>query len=399
MEQMDYLKRSWAVVDLDQLDENVRLIRSMLPADTKIAGVVKADGYGHGDIAIAREMQENGAEWFAVSNADEAVGLRDHGIQRPILILGVSPVEMVETLAKKQITQVAFSLEYAKALNQEAQSKGVTLEVHLKFDTGMGRLGFYAPEGEEDALIQEVLQVAALPNLKITGAFTHFCCSDDRSGSARAYVHMQFDRFQTLSRLVQEAGVPLPLRHCCASGGVLLYPEMALDMARPGIILYGLYSDPDISNVLPLKPILSLYSTVAMVKEVQPGRYIGYGRTFQADHPMKIATVPIGYADGYPRSLSNRGRMIVNGQYAPIVGRVCMDQLMLDVTHIPGVKRGDRVTVIGQDGSCEIKMDDLAASVGTISNELICLIGKRIPRVYVKGGREVGVMDSIRQRP
>lgn len=393
---MEYLRRTWVEVELDRIAHNFNLMRDRLSPGCRTMAVVKADAYGHGDGFVSRVLQERGADWFGVSNINEAVSLRSQGITRPILILGHTPPERVRTLTEAQVTQTVFSLEYARELSTAATKAGITLDCHLKVDTGMSRIGFYAQRGHEKTAAAEIAEVCALSGLSCPGIFTHFSCADELSADARAYTQNQFATFNETVRLLNERGISFSLRHCCNSAAALLYPEMHLDMARLGVVLYGLSPSHECEGLAQLSPAMSLYTTVTMVKSVERDVAISYGRRYSAERDgQTIASVAVGYADGYRRSFTNRGRVIVGGEYAPIVGSVCMDQMMVDVSGIPNVKSGDTVTLVGESGGKTITLDDFAHLNGTINYEEACLIGRRVPRVYIKSGREIAAVDYV----
>lgn len=391
----NYLKRTWAEIDLDCISHNVKSIRSLLAPDCKLLGVVKADAYGHGDKTVALQMQQDGVDWFGISNVEEGVGLREAGITGPILIFGATPVEWVETLAKYRITQALFSPEYAVQLSQAAVEARVQVDVHVKVDTGMTRIGFPCTGGIDKAA-EQIAAACCLPHLHPTGIFTHFAVSDELSDGSVEYTERQFSQFMAVVEALEQRGITFPLRHCCNSAGVISYPQMHLDMVRPGIICYGLKPSNELRRDLDLRQAMSLKSIISMVKEIPEGTTVSYGRKFTSARPSRIATVPIGYADGYNRMLGGRAYALVRGKKAPVVGRVCMDQIMLDVTDIPGVQDGDVVTLLGRDGQGnEIDINEVGALCGTIGYEVVCLIGKRVPRVYLKDGKQVGVVDYI----
>lgn len=391
---MEFLKRSWAEIDLDALRQNIENIRQTLLPSTKILGVVKADAYGHGAQHVAEELLAMGIDWLGVSNINEGIALRKGGIQKAhILNFGITPPELVEELAEFSITQTVFSGEYTQALQEWAAQKQVVVDIHVKVDTGMGRIGF---DGFDcDSAAKEILALESCPNLRQTGIFTHFACADENQPQAAAYTQQQYQRFLAVCTALEQQGVALGLRHCCNSGGVLNHPEMQLDMVRPGVILYGMNPDSSTVGKLALRPVMSLKSSVSMVKEVPASRKISYGCTYETNRPTKIATVPIGYADGYSRLLSNKSRVLIDGQYAPVIGRVCMDQMMVDVSHIPGVSRQSQVILAGSQGGNAVTLDDLAALMGTINYEICCIVSKRMPRVYQKGGKTVDIIDHI----
>ncbi len=384
---MSFLKRTWAEINLDNLAFNINEIKKILPKDTEMMAIVKANAYGHGDELIANELQSLGIKLFGVSNLDEAISLRNSKIKGEILLLGVTPKENAKELSEYNITQTVFSLDYAKKLNEEAIKEGIKINCHLKIDTGMGRIGF------NFNAIDEIMKVYNFEALNFTGAFTHLSSADDLTQEGKDYTLNQALKFDKTLKLLEDKGITFKTKHIQNSAGILNYPDFKYDMVRAGIILYGLSVDS--FNEISLRPVMSLYSNVSMVKYVHKGDAISYSRKFIADKDMKVATVPIGYADGYLRAFSNRGRMIINGHYAKILGSVCMDQLILDVTDIPNVNEGDIVTVVGKDNNCEVTFEELAKIADTIHYELACLVGKRVPRVYRKNGEISDVIDYI----
>lgn len=395
---IDYLKRSWAVVNLDNVAHNIAVIKQALTPGCMLMGVVKADAYGHGDKYIADQLVKRGVNWFGVSNIAEALSLRSQGIYHPILLFGFTPVEHAAALNEYNLTQSIYSLEYAKELQTAAEAAGVDVSVHIKVDTGMSRLGFVLDNGFAASAAEEIEEVCGLRNLNAGGIFTHFAVADELEEESAAYTRRQYALFCKVIGMLQERGVGFPIQHCCNSGGFINYPEMHMDMVRPGIVVYGLSPSEDCAGKLDLRPAMEFYSCICQVKEISQGTTVSYGRCYTAHRNMRVATVPVGYADGFERELSNKARVLVRGQYANVIGRVCMDQLMLDVTHIPGAAQGDLVTIVGADGENALTFDEMARLSGTISYEKICLIGKRIPRIYRQNGKDVGVVDFIRQR-
>lgn len=392
---MDFIKRTWAEIDLDALDYNIKHIKASVPEGHRIMGIVKADAYGHGDGFVARRLAESGFAWFGVSNIEEAISLRNEGIKQPILVLGYTPVECAGLMAKHNVTQAIVSLEYAKLLQEKAVEAGVTVDVHVKLDTGMTRVGFQCDEEDFDESVDGIVEVSKLPNIHITGIFTHFAVADTYSGDSPEYTEMQFGRYKKMVNACKEKGVELGLCHCANSAATISYPEKHLDMVRSGVITYGMLPSGECEGRIDIKPVMTLKTSIALVKHVKAGTQISYGRTYTADKDRMIATVPIGYADGYNRLLSNKARMLVNGQYAPVVGRVCMDQLMLDVTEIPNVKMGDEVVVFGRQGDNVIPIEELADIIGTINYEMTCVVTKRVPRIYKQGGKTVGIVNHV----
>ncbi len=378
---MERIKRTWAEISLDALRHNVEEYQRIADG-TPLMGIIKADGYGHGDVMTAGALHEAGVRFFGVSGLAEAICLRNGGVGGDILILGYTPPEQAELLSRYDITQTVYEQAYGERLSRAAQAAGVEVKCHVKIDTGMNRIGF-VPQ------VQAVLPVYRLPRLRFTGIFTHFCCADEDTPKGVQFTKTQFARFASvIDGLVQE-GIDVGVRHCCNTAAALRFPEMRMDLVRVGIGLYGLSPEQDAENNPFLQPAMTMKSVVSMLKTVQPGEYIGYGATYQVQTPMRVATVPVGYADGYPRLLSNKGRMRVGGAFAPVVGRVCMDQLMLDVTGLP-VKEGDEVVVFGAGGP---SADELARETGTINYEIVCGVSRRVPREYRQGGRIVCYKD------
>lgn len=389
----DFLKRTWAEINLNAIRHNYEVIRASVRAETKICWVVKADGYGHGATFVARELERMGADWFAVSNLEEAIQLRRSGITRPILILGYTPPSMAEKLCELHISQTVFSLPYAMELSQECARLGVALPIHVKVDTGMSRLGFVY-QGQEHDAIDAIEQVCQMKGLVPEGIFTHFAVSDE-GDDGQAFTMAQFHHFLHAVAQLEKRGISFPIRHCANSGATLDYPDTHLDMVRPGIIAYGLLPSQNIRHPLPLVPAMELKTIISMLKTVDANTPVSYGSCFVTKRPTSLATVPIGYADGYPRVLHGRADMLVCGKRARIVGRVCMDQLMLDVTDIPNAKAGMTVTIFGRDGDLMIPVDELAAHNQTIPYEMVCLVGKRVPRIYLRDGKAVGQLNYI----
>lgn len=391
----EILRRTWAEIDLDAAGANFRAVKQAA-GEAMVCAVVKADAYGHGAVRLAREYEALGADWFAVSNIEEALQLRQADIERPILVLGFTPAEEAAALAEHRIAQCVYSSDYAAALSQAAVRAGVTVDIHVKIDTGMSRLGFSFQDADRDAAAVEAVAAAcALPGLRAQGIFTHFAVSDG-GDQGRAFTLLQFQCFQTMIARLEQRGVTFEVRHCANSAAIFDYPETRLDMVRAGVVLYGLAPSAEVKAAPALAPVLSLRSVVSHVKEVPAGTTISYGRTYTAAGPRKIATVPIGYADGYLRVLGG-ACVLLHGQRCPIVGRICMDQLMADVTALDRVAVGDTVTLIGQDGGESVTADELAALEGTINYEVVCGISKRVPRAYLRGGQVVSIYNQLLQ--
>lgn len=392
---MNMVKRTWAEISLNAIEHNYNVIRNKVADDTKVCCVIKADGYGHGAVELSQIYEKLGADFFAVSNIDEGIEIRKSGSKLPIVILGYTPVSEAENLAEYDISQAVFSLEYAKELSEKCVEEDCICKMHIKVDSGMSRIGFMCQEFPRDEYsIEEICEACCLPNLEVEGLFTHFCVSDE-DAEGREFTNKQYENFIHVRDSLKKRGVDISVVHCSNSGAIEDYPETCCDMVRAGIILYGLAPSSKLADRLDLVPAMTLNTVVAFVKEVQKGATISYGRTFTADRKMKIATVPIGYADGFIRQNAKDGYMMVNGKKAKIVGRICMDQTMLDVTDIEDVKTGDEVVVFGTGENGEPTADSLAENTGTINYETVCLVGKRVPRIYIKDGKIENVMYKL----
>ena len=392
---MNMVKRTWAEISLNAIEHNYNVIRNKVADDTKVCCVIKADGYGHGAVELSQIYEKLGADFFAVSNIDEGIEIRKSGSKLPIVILGYTPVSEAENLAEYDISQAVFSLEYAKELSEKCVEEDCICKMHIKVDSGMSRIGFMCQEFPRyEYSIEEICEACCLPNLEVEGLFTHFCVSDE-DAEGREFTNKQYENFIHVRDSLKKRGVDISVVHCSNSGAIEDYPETCCDMVRAGIILYGLAPSSKLADRLDLVPAMTLKTVVAFVKEVQKGATISYGRTFTADRKMKIATVPIGYADGFIRQNAKDGYMMVNGKKAKIVGRICMDQTMLDVTDIEDVKTGDEVVVFGTGENGEPTADSLAENTGTINYETVCLVGKRVPRIYIKDGKIENVMYKL----
>lgn len=383
----NYLKRAWAEIDLNDLEKNLNELLRVCGTSQPVA-VVKANAYGHDDRSIAPFLERKGISFFAVSNIKEAITLRECGVKGEILILGYTPPDEAEELAKYDIIQAAVSLDHALRLDDEAKKAGVRVKLHMAVDTGMGRIG----ESGEKA-VEALVKVSSLENIILDGAFTHFAVADTLSEDEINYTSAQRESFFKVISSFESKGKTLRHKHCLNSAGGIFHYDSRSTLVRNGIVLYGL--KPDISLELPfrLHPVMSLKAVVSLVKEVPAGTYFSYGRTYRSEGTRKIATIPIGYADGYPRSLSGKGEVLIRGKRAPITGRICMDQLMCDVTDIEGVCVEDTATLIGTDGNETITADDIAVLSGTIGYEIVCGISKRVPRVIIENGETVSVRE------
>lgn len=377
---MKYLHRTWVEINLDALVHNFKLIRSM--TDAKIFSVIKANAYGHSVNIVAPALDAAGTDYFAVSNLDEAKELRALGINKPILILGYTPTTHAKELSELDLIQTVFSYDFAQKLNQNAAESGVKVKTHIKLDTGMGRIGFDFRNDGFNELV-EARRLIYLKNLKFEGVFTHFPVADGISEADKQYTKAEFERFVTAVKYLEENGFDFKIKHCCNSAAFLSFNDMHLDAVRPGIILYGLTPSTSLEISKEFKPVMSFKSVVSQVKTVSAGETVSYGKTYTFEKNTRVATVTAGYADGVLRLLSNKGRVLINGKYAKIVGRICMDQFCVDVTDIENVKEGDTVTLFGEG----LPVEEFAGYADTINYEVVCSLSKRVPRIYIKNGQ------------
>lgn len=374
---MDFLHRTWAEIDINALVHNFNTIKEKANA-SQIMAVVKANAYGHSVCDVAPCLQKMGADYFAVSNIDEALQLRDCGITKPILILGYTPVGMAKQLAENNISQCVYSEDYAQKLSEFALKENVTINVHIKLDTGMSRLGFDCRDASLCEL-EKAISAAKLKGFYLEGVFTHFAVADRNSLTEDGFTDAQYDRFLNAVDKFKAEGLTPKLCHCCNSAALMLDNDKHLDICRPGIILYGLSPSGKLELSKNLIPVMTLKSVVSMVKEINVGDTVSYGRTFTANKKMKIATVAAGYADGYPRALSSNAYLLINGQKANIIGRVCMDQICVDITDIDNVEIDDEVILFGKD----LPVEYLAEICNTINYEIVCGISHRVPRIII----------------
>ncbi len=384
------MNRAWAEINLDNIAHNVREIAKRIGKMTEMMAVVKADAYGHGVMETVPTLLDSGASRLAVSMLDEAIQLRKIGIKVPILVLSYTDPVRAEEIIQNNITQTVFSHDLARALSKAAVKLGKQARIHVKIDTGMTRVGFKPGY----SAVKDVVAINHLPGMIIEGLFSHFASADELE---RDYTMLQYERFENIVSELNRIGILIPVKHIANSATIIQYPNLDMDMVRPGIILYGLYPSEEVDkSIIILKPAMELKANIILVKEVEAGVPISYGRTFITKRKTRIATLPIGYADGYSRLLSNRGRVLIHGEYAPIVGRVCMDQCMVDVTDISReVKTGDVAVLIGAQGENCITADEIAKLTDTIHYEVVSLIGKRIPRFYLKEGEVVNVVNYL----
>jgi alanine racemase len=393
----DLLTRSWAEVNLDQIAANTRLLRSKVHRSCEVMGVVKADAYGHGVYPVVPVLLANGISRLAVSMLDEAIELRQSGVTVPILVLSYTDPRRSREILANRITQTVFSADLAKALSEAAVALDCEARIHIKVDTGMGRVGYLA--GYQ--AVKEISWIRSLPRIVVEGLYTHFASADEADDS---FTRQQFEQFMGISTELDRIGLPIPLKHVCNSAATMRFPAMHLDMVRPGLILFGMVP-PGCPDTWPeLKPAMTLKTSVILSKLLPAGRTISYGRTFTTEQDSVIATIPIGYADGYSRRLSGRASVLIHKRRVPVVGRICMDTCMVDVSAIDDspVTAGDEVILFGPVGGATgtdlITVDDLAGWLDTINYEVTCLIGRRVPRAYLRDGSVCRVQNYLLPR-
>ena len=387
-------KRTWMEIDLDMIEHNYNTIKNHIPTTTDICCTIKADAYGHGAVRIGRLLEELGGFFFAVSNVEEAIQLRKAGISKPIMVLGYTPVEVAELLSQYNISQCVHSYDYGKALAEDAKAKNVKVAIHIKLDTGMGRIGFPFRGVDEEARVAEIVELCNESCFITEGIFTHFPISDDQK-LGEAFTRGQYDKFCSAINALEAKGLSFKFKHCANSAGLIDYPEYSLDMVRAGVLFFGILPSTEMKTLdFDLKHTFSLKTVVSHLKTVQKGESISYSRLYIADKTMKVATLPIGYADGFRRSNGKKEfKIYVNGKPCDILGRVCMDQTMIDVSHINDIAIGDEITVFGKD--CPVSVYDYAKLHDTIPHEVMCNIGMRVPRIYFKGGKFESMSDYL----
>lgn len=387
---MNRYRRVHAEIDLDAILHNMDAMHKHISEDTKIMAVIKADGYGHGAVEIAEAIASLPYLFgYAVATVEEGLILRNHGMTKPILILGYAFPEQYEDMIRAGIRPTVFTREMAEELSLAATKLDMECPIHFAVDTGMSRIGYQVTE---DAA-EEMAQIAALPHIIVEGIFTHFARADEADKTA---AKRQMAQFAEILTMLKARGITIPVKHCSNSAAIVEMPEANMDLVRAGITLYGLWPSAEVDRSrIDIRPALSLVTHVAYVKDLPAGREISYGGTYTTDQPRRIATIPVGYADGYARGLSNKGDVLIHGKRAPIRGRVCMDQFMVDVTEIPDVKCGDKVVLIGTDGAERITMEEVGERSGRFNYEFVCDLGKRIPRVYLHKGRVIGTKDHF----
>ncbi|MDN4594610.1 alanine racemase [Polycladomyces subterraneus] len=385
-----YFRDTIAEIDLDAITHNVQQFRNRFPSSVKLMAVVKADAYGHGAVPVAKTALEAGATHLAVAFLDEALELRNAGIEAPILVLGYTPPAAVAEAVRRDVTLTVYTEEVVDEVASQAARLGHKVPVHVKVDTGMGRLGLF-----EDEVLPFLHRIGRYDSIEVEGLFTHFATADEMDKSYTKWQHEQLERI--IVRL-QSEGIKIPLVHCANSATAIDLPAYAHQLVRLGISMYGYYPSAEVNReAVDLRPALTLKTKIVHLKRPPAGMGVSYGKTFVSDGTRWIATIPVGYADGFNRLLSNRGEALVNGRRVPIVGRICMDQTMLDVTEAMPVKVGDEVVLYGMQGKERITVDEVAEALGTISYEVTCMIGYRVPRVYKKGGRIIGVVNRLGQ--
>ncbi len=378
----------YAEINLDNFRHNFREAKR-LAMGKKTFGVIKADAYGHGAVELARVLEEEKVDYFAVAVITEALELRRNGFKEPILILGYTPPEFTKEIVENDITQTVFSYEQAKAISREAVDKNKIAKIHIKLDTGMGRIGFLPVKESVD----EIAKIAGLNNLHLEGIFSHFSAADEEN---KDFANLQMKRYVEIIDKLSKLGIKFEVKHLANSAGIIDLPDAYFDGVRPGIMLYGYYPSQEVKvDRLTLKPVMSLKAKIVHIKEVPEDTPISYGRKFYTKRTSRIATLPFGYDDGFTRLFFGKANVIVNGKIAPIVGRICMDQCMADITECGDVNIGDEVIVMGESQGLSITADDLAESIGTISYEILCMVSRRVPRVFVEDGKIIKVKNYI----
>ncbi|MDF2472382.1 MAG: alanine racemase [Anaerocolumna sp.] len=373
--------RVTANIDLDAISSNILNIKKLTGNSTKLMAIIKADAYGHGALPIAKTLDSLGVDAFGIAILEEGIELREAGIHKPVLILGYTPKEQYNQLVKNDISQTIFQLDSAIELSKAALQQNKKAGIHIKIDTGMNRIGFFDTKDS----MEDIKKIASLEGIRIEGIFSHFSAADETDKTS---AKMQLDRFLKFVNQLELEGITIPIKHISNSAGIIDLPEAKLDMVRSGIATYGLYPSEFVSQeMLKLSPALEIKTHVSYVKEIEPNCGVSYGSTYITSKITKIATIPVGYGDGYPRLLSSKGRVLIHGKSAPIIGRICMDQFMVDVTEIEGVKQGDTVTLIGRDKNEFIPIEEVGALSYSFNYEVACNVGKRVPRVYYRNGK------------
>ncbi|HAE92764.1 alanine racemase [Tissierella praeacuta] len=384
---LEEIRPVWAEINLDNLAHNIREVRKHTDKDALVTAVVKANGYGHGSVEISRTFLDNGADRLAVALLTEAIELRKGNITEPILILGYTPPTQYEKLLEYNIIQTIYNYEDAKILSNKAVELGKKATIHIKIDSGMGRIGFLPIEDS----IKDIINISKLPNIYVEGIFTHLAKADEID---KSHAMEQFEKYMKVVNNLEKHGLSIPLKHVSNSAGIIDIPKFNLNMVRAGIMIYGFYPSEEVEKNMKLKPAMALKAKISHLKVVPKGTGISYGQIFVTEKESKIATIPIGYADGFTRMLTGKAEVAVRGKRAKIVGKICMDQCMIDVTNIDDVKLGDEVVIFGYGLDCP-SADELASKLGTINYEIVCMVGRRVPRVYMSGEKIVKIKDYL----
>ncbi|MBU5592573.1 alanine racemase [Clostridium sp. MSJ-4] len=378
----------WVEINLDNLSYNLRQVRK-ITKDKEIIAVIKADAYGHGALGLVHTLLEEKVKRLGVAIITEAMELRRGGVQAPIMILGYTPLTFAKELIGYDIEQTVYSYEYAEELSKEAKKYNKKAKIHIALDTGMGRIGFLPNEES----LQWVYKISKLPNISIEGLFSHFSSADEKD---KEYTYLQLKKFNWFCEKLECMGVNVGVKHIANSAATIELPDTHFDAVRLGMIMYGYYPSKEVDKTnIDLKPVMTIKTNIIHVKTLLSGEYISYGRRFQTERESIIATLPVGYADGYNSLLFNKGKVIINGKLAPVVGRICMDQCMVDVTDIESVNVGDEVIIMGSQGGAKFDAEDIAEAIGTINYEVMCMISKRVPRVYIKNGEVIKIRNYI----
>lgn len=389
MQKLDETRPVWAEIDLDNLAHNIKEVRKNTKEDAMVTAVVKANGYGHGSVDIARTFLENGADRLAVAILTEGIEMRQAGIKEPLLILGYTPPTQYGKLFEYDLIQTIYNYEEAKILSNMAVELEKTVKIHIKIDSGMGRIGFLPNEKS----IEDIVKISKLPNINIEGIYTHFAKADEKD---KAYTKEQYKRFGEVLKALEENKVEIPIKHVSNSATIIDLPDFNLNMVRAGVMMYGLYPSNEVNKEsIKLKPAMTLKARISNLKTVDKGVGISYGQVFKTEKESKIATLPLGYADGFTRMLSGKAEVFINGQRADVVGNICMDQCMVDVSHIEDVKLGDEVIIFGHGKEEYPHVNEIAEKIGTINYEIVCMVGRRVPRVYVSEGKIVKITDYL----
>jgi len=385
---LENIRPVWLEINLDAIAHNVKMIKQIVGESAKIIAIVKANAYGHGAVEVAETILENGVTMLGVGVIDEGIVLRKAGIGAPILVCGLTTDDQLESLVLHNLTATVCNLKAVQTLSRIANENKKRARVHIKIDTGMGRLGIPSEE-----ILDFVKKISQIKNIEIEGIFTHFAATNEENG---AYTRRQFEKYKKALLELKRERINIPLRHVANSAAILNSSCLHLEAVRPGIIIYGLFPSPKTERTIQLKPAAEFKTKIVFLKKVPAGKSIGYGRAYTTTKPTQIATLPVGYADGYPWLLSNKGEILIRGQRAPIIGRICMDLCMIDVTHIPGVQIGDEVVLWGKQGSEMISAEEVAQKIGSIVYEVICMVDKeRVPKVFIKNGKPFKVKSLM----